>query len=465
MSVEGVLDNATTQSKGRLQEALTISLPIMASQFMTMIGGFVNSLMVSRVDEASFAAALLISSFQLALVIVVFGLLYSVSSLIGRVLGEGRQPERVGQLFTAGCAVALLVCLPTIALLYFIRPVLLALGQSAALVELCTRFFHIYLWAVPAIGLVSVCVQLLLGTLKQGIVFLYSIGNLVVSTGLGYLLIFGKLGLPALGLDGLAWATLITSWLAALAVGGFVLRHAAYQKYALLTLQLSGLKQYMGSIMRVGVPISVQMGNELFSFALTTIMVGWLGVEELNMQQVTSRYVLMLVIPAVGLSQAATVVISRHFGAGNFGEIKRSGRDYAAMGLVYAFVVLALFAVVPNIFIRVFIEDVPKNARMYHTLAIILVLVAIGQLFDVVRNIITGALRGLQDTKFPMQVSIITIWLVGAPLAYVMGFTLHWGLIGMALANIVGMALGCVILCWRWSSRLKETTAEAVSIG
>lgn len=458
--MEEILDNAATKPKGRLQEALTISLPIMASQFMMMIGGFVNSLMLSRIDEASFAAGLLISSIQLSLVIVVFGLLYSVSSLIGRVMGEGKQLERVGQLFIAGCAVALLVCVPTIVLLYFIEPILLALGQSVALVELCTRFFKIYLWAVPAIGLVSVCVQLLLGTLKQGLVFLYSIGNLLVSIVLGYLLIFGKLGLPALGLDGLAWATLITSWLAALALGGFILQHSGYRSYALLAFQWKSVKQNIGSIARVGVPISVQMGNELFSFALTTIMVGWLGIEELNMQQVISRYLLMLVIPAVGLSQAATVVISRQFGAGDLGEAKRAGHAYAAMGLVYSLVVLVMFAAAPNIFIRVFIEDLPKNAAIYHKLAIILVIVAIGQIFDVVRNIITGALRGLQDTKFPMQVSIIMIWLVGAPLAYVMGFTLHWGLVGIALANIVGMALGCITLWWRWRNRFNSTMSR-----
>lgn len=465
MPVEGVLDHTMRKPKGRLREALAISLPIMASQFMIMVGGFLQSLMLSRVDQASFAAGLLISSMQLSLVIVVFGMLYSISSLVGRIMGEGSQPERVGQLFVAGCAVALLVCLPTIALLYFIGPILLALGQSPALVELCTRFFRIYIWAVPALGLVAVCVQLFLGTLKQGLVFLYSIANLLASIGLGYLLIFGKLGLPAMGLDGLAWATLITSWLAALIMIGFVLRHAGYKRYALLTFQWKSLKQNMGSITRIGAPISVQMGNELFSFALTTIMVGWLGVEELNMQQVISRYLLMLVIPAVGLSQAATVVISRQFGAGDFGEIKRTGRVYAAMGVAYAFVVLLMFTAAPNIFIRLFIEDLPENAEMYRKLAIILVLVAVGQLFDVVRNIVTGALRGLQDTKFPMQVSIVTIWLVGAPLAYVMGFILHWGLIGIALANIVGMTLGCIILCWRWSHRLKDTARQASSIG
>jgi multidrug resistance protein, MATE family len=454
--MDGRLDNVVIKPKSRLQEALKISLPIMAFQFMMMVGGFISNLMLSRVDETSFAAGLLISTVQLSLVTVVFGLLYSLSALIGRVVGEARQPERVGQLFIAGCVVALLICIPTMLLLYFVKPILLALGQPVSMVELCTRYFHIYLWSVPALALISVYVQFLLGTLKQGVVFLYSICNLSVSTLLGYLLVFGKLGLPALGLEGLAWAVSITSWLAALTLGTFILRNSGYRAYALLALRWGNLKQGMGRIVRIGLPISVQMGNEIFSFLVTTIMVGWLGIEALNVQQVATRYLFMLIIPVAGLSQAATVVISKYSGAGDLGEVKRSGKAYAGMGLVYALIVLLAFVLIPGPFIRLFIENKPENAGVYRTLELILVLIAVGQIFDAVRNIITGALRGLQDTKFPMLVSMVIIWPIGVPLIYIMGFTLHGGLVGIAVVQDLGMALGCAILCWRWKNSLKK---------
>ncbi|MCW7538516.1 MATE family efflux transporter [Aquabacterium sp. A7-Y] len=458
MPVDGVLNSAETQSlNGRLREALKISLPIMVSQFMLMAGGFISNLMLSRVDETSFAAGLLINSVQMSLVTVIFGVLYSLSPLIGRVIGEGRQLERVGQLFLAACSVALLVCVPTILLLYFARPILTALGQPAALIEACASYFHIYLWSVPAVGLISVCVQVLLGVLKQGVVLLYSVLSLLVSTLLSYLLIFGKFGFPALGLNGWAWAVSITAWLAALVLTGFILRHPGHRVYALTTLQRHSLRQSMGSIVRIGLPIAVQMGNEIFSFLVTTLMVGWLGVEALATQQVATRYLLMLVIPIIGLSQAVTVVTSKHFGAGRLGEVKLTGQAYVWMGALYSLIVLAAFALAPDAFVSVFIENRPENAAIYQTLAVLLVLIAIGQIFDAVRNILTGALRGLQDSKFPMQLSIVMIWVIGVPLAYLMGFTWNWGLVGITVAHDIVMAIGCAILWWHWKNKFKST--------
>lgn len=453
---ESVLEKTAPPLKSTVREALKISLPIMIYQFVVMIGGFISNLMLSRVGPTAFATGLLINSIQMLLLTVVFGVLYAVSPLIGHVKGEGTQPERVGHLFGAGLCVALLLCVPTIVALIFIGPILAALHQPAELVAACSGFFKIYVWSLPAVGIISVCVQLLLGILKQVLVLLYSICSLLLSTTLGYLLIFGKLGLPALGLNGLAWAQSVTAWLAALLLCGMVLGHRSHRPYGLLAFHGEPVRQGVKRIAKVGFPIAVQMGNEILSFFVTTIMVGWLGIVALNVQQVATRYLLLLVIPIIGLSQAATVVASRHFGAGRLSSVKQIGDAYTRMGVVYSLIVLAAFALVPSLFVRVFIEDTPANAAIYHTLAIILVLIAVGQIFDAARNTLTGALRGLQDTKFPMQVSMILIWPIGVPLAYVMGFTLNWGLIGITAAHDVVMVIGAAILWWRWKNRFPQ---------
>jgi len=449
-------DTSTTTHKGHFQEALRLSLPLVISQFLIMVSGFISNLMLSRVSDTAFAAGLFINAIQLILVTVIFGLLSSTSPLIGKVIGQDKQPERVGQLFIAGCTVSLLLCIPTIATLIFIEPIMLILGQPESMAQQCSEYFRIYLWSVPAAGLISVFVQLLLGTFKQVVVFLYSIGNLLASTTLGYVLIFGKLGFPVMGLEGLAWAVSITSWSAALALGCFVLRHPDYRDKKLLSPTWPNLKQDSGSITRLGLPISIHVGNEMFSFLLVVIMVGWISIEALNMQQVATRYLLMLAIPIFGLSQAVTVAISKQFGANNLGEVRHTGHAYIRMGIIYSLVILVLFALIPEVFISVFIENTPENASVYQTLSIILVLVALGQVFDAVKNIITGALRGLHDTRFPMQLSFIIIWPIGVPLAYLMGFTFNWGLIGITIAHDVAIALACIFLYWRWVNKFKD---------
>lgn len=458
MTSSATVDTIPDKSPGRLKEALGISIPIIASQLLQTAGGFVSTLMLSKVDTVTFAAGLLTGSVQLAMVTVVFGLLFSMSALIGRVVGEGTRPERVGQLWRGGCVGALLSSVPVMLLLYFIEPCLLWLGQPPALARLCGAFFHIFLWSVPAAGLIVAYTQFMLGTFQQATVFLYSLCSLVVWTVLGWLLIFGKLGLPPLGIEGLGWASVLTQWTGLAVLSLFILRRPGNATYALLG-GGPALWDSIRSIVRIGLPISIQMANEIGSFLVTTLMVGWIGVRALEMQQVATRYLMLLVIPIVGLSQAAMIVVSKSAGAGNAGEVRRHGTFYMSMGIVYSVIVLVLFAVFPRPLTALFLSGSPDSADLFGTIAVLLIVVAVGQVFDSVRNVATGALRGLQDSQFPMHVSVLLIWPVGIPLAYYMGFTLGQGLIGMAVAHDLVMAVGSGILVLRWRKKVRALPA------
>ncbi|WP_051680629.1 MATE family efflux transporter [Vibrio rhizosphaerae] len=456
MSTAPPLANTSPSAhKSYFKEALKLSLPLVISQFLIMANGFICNLMLSRVSESAFAAGLFINTIQMILVTVVFGLLSSLSPLIGIVTGQGK-PERVGQLFIAGCIISLILSFSSIAILIYIEPIMLLLGQPENLAHLCAEYFRIYLWSVPAAGLITVFIQLFLGTFKQVVVFLYSIGNLLLSSVLSYILIFGKFGFPAMGLEGLAWAISITSCVAVLSLGCFIFRSSDYKDKKLTNLKWQFLKQDSGRIIRLGFPISLHVGNEMFSFLFIIIMVGWISIEALNMQQVVTRYLMMLAIPIFGLSQAVTVAISKQFGEEKFGEVINIGRAYIRMGVIYSSVVLLLFATIPDVFIRVFIDNTPQNTAIYKTLSIILILVAIGQVFDAIKNIVTGSLRGLHDTKFPMLLSFITVWPIGVPLAYLMGFTFEWGLIGITIAHSLAIAFSCIFLYWRWIQKSRN---------
>ncbi len=457
MEVGEFYAEAPVDARGRMAEVLKLSIPMMLTQFVITIGGFINNLMLSRVDPASFAAGLMINSIQLALVTVVLGILYSMSALIGKVVGEGRDVERIGAIFRGGCAVALAIALPSMLLLSQVKTLLLAAGQPKTLAELCREYFDVYLWTIPAAALMSVYIQLLLGTRKQGVVFLYSVASVLVSTLLGYWFVFGGLGLPALGVAGLGWAALVTSWTAFAWLSCFILTRKYSRHYQLLATSAYRVREAARDIVRVGFPISVQMGNEIFSFLVTTIMVGWLGLGALTAQQVATRYLLLLVIPVIGLSQATTITVSRKFGAGNPDEVRQYGSLSLALGLIYSVLVLLAFLAIPGPLIGLFLKTPAQAGNDWSLLPLLLVLIGIGQLFDSVRNIATGALRGLQDTQFPMRVSLVMIWPVGVPLAWWMGFGLGWGLIGITVAHDIVMLIGCALILRRWKQRTSKS--------
>lgn len=459
MSADTGNGTVATATQERLREALKISFPIIVSQLLLTLSGFLTSIMLSSVDSATFAAGLLIAAINMAIITVVFGLLFSTSALIGKVIGEGTRPERVGQLFAAACITALLIAVPVSILLYNVKPLLLLAGQAEAVADLCQTYFRIHVWGMPAVALVSAYMQFLLGTFQQGYVLLNSLCTLLVVTLLSYLLIFGGLGLPPLGIAGLAWASVATSLLSCIALSAFIVMRRKNNVYELLRADPGSLRPAARSIVKLGFPISVQMGNEIGSFLVTTIMVGWISIAALEMQQVTTRYLMLLVIPLAGLSQAATIAVSRQFGARHFGEVGRTGRFYVGLGLVYAFGVLMLFLIAPRPLIGVFLTYTPEAEQTFRALSLLLLVVAIGQIFDAVRNIATGALRGLLDSQYPMQISIVLIWFVGIPLAYFIGFTQGYGLVGIAAAHSFVMALGAAALVVRFRGKVQELKA------
>ncbi len=436
----------------KFRNILAVVIPTSLAHLVATMGGFINAFMLSYVNEIAFAAGILIASFQLAIVTVSFALLFSLSAIISRIVGENTQLDRVGSVFGAGCVVSLAISVPIMVVLFYVKPILLAFGQEEELAVICESYFRLFVWSIPASALLGVCTQFMLGVFRQNVVFVFSLSSLIFTTALSYILIFGKLGTPSMGIEGLAWASMVASWLGLSLLLMYIFGSRDYKIYRLTKLKLSTLKKSLSETFKLGLPISIQMGNELFSFMVTTIMVGWIGVVALEAQQVITRYMMLIVIPLFGIAQAGTVLVGRHYGSGNQDLVRSYGVLCIWLGVIYALFMLLIFAVIPQPLIAVFIHG--ESQDLSNLLPILLVLVAIGQIFDAVRNITTGALRGMQETKYPMLVSIVVIWPVGVPLAYVMGFTLGWGLIGITVAHNISMVISSAILLYYWKQKM-----------
>jgi MATE family multidrug resistance protein len=423
---------------------------VMLAQALPAIGAFINALMLARVSGHVFAASMITSSVQLTIMTVSTALLFALGAMFSRVLGDGMDPTRIGRIFSAGLVIGLLIALANMLLFWNMGRVLHLLRQPESLVVLCDAFFRVALWSVPASACLAVYNQFLLGTFNQRAALAFSVFSLAFNASCNYVLIFGKLGLPALGLQGLAWSSVVSSGATFLVLTLYITQNPKHREYCLVQFGLAGLRRSLGLILKIGVPICIQVGNELFAFFATTIMVGWMGAESLEAKQVTTRYLMLLVIPIFGISQASTVLVGRQFGAQDLHLAKSYANVCVALGLAYTLLTLLTFAVMPQPFIRIFLGDTTRGELM-HLIAQLLVIAALGQVFDSVRNVITGALRGLQVTKAPMLVGLVSVWLFAVPLSYVMGFTWKMGLPGMAWAHTIAMAASATVLYLHWN--------------
>ncbi len=442
------IDNATLGE--RLGHIAKVALPIVIANFLMTIGSFISALMLSQVSEEVFAAGAVIASIQLVLVTVTFIMFTALSAVVSQIVGENKALHRVGNILCSGASLGLLLSIPIIIICLFVGPILSFLGQDPAVVAINEQFFGIFFWSIPATALMIISQQFLLGIFRGNVVLFVSIFSLISLVFVSYVLIFGKFSFPVMGVEGLAWANVIVTWGSLTGILVHIYLGKSYREFKPLALGINEVFSSMKRILNIGSPISFQMGNELLSFFVTTVMVGWIGVQALEAKQVAARYMLLSIIPLFGLSQAATVLVGRYYGERLPLMIKSYGWTLITIGVIYSSIILLLFSFLPEHLIGVFGYDPVNNKKIFDTTAMVLIIVAIGQIFDSIRNVVTGALKGLQDTKFPMLVSFLVIWPIGIPLAYVMGFPLEFGLVGIIIAHDISMAISSVVLIFRW---------------
>jgi len=204
-------------------------------------------------------------------------------------------------------------------------------------------------------------------------------------------------------------------------------------------------------LFKLGWPISLQINGEMLSFLVSTTFIGWLGTVSLAASQVTMQYRFLIMVPIFSISQAAGILVGQAYGAKQFSEIKHLGSASLVMTSIVMVVIGAIFIFFPRMLASLYFDvNSPQNSAVLHLVILVFIIFAFSQFFDAIRNVLTGSLRGLLDTKFPMINGLLCIWLVSVPMGYLFAFLFHWGIVGVTLGWTSGMLLGMIVLYARW---------------
>ena len=449
-----------TLQKNYLRTILAIAMPMMLTQIINSLSGFLGNIMLAHLGHDVLAASALLSSTQMMVTLVFMSLLFSMGVMVAQANGRGDTTE-IGNLVQQGWLLGLLLSIGTILIYWFIEPILILFGQDPHLAHLVVPYFHWALIGMPILMINVTSSQLCFATGKQIMMTNIMLVQAVVITISSYVLIFGKLGLPALGIEGLGIAfdiAMITQFI--LVWGCFASLHS-FKKYHLFKTHLRDNWAHLKKLFIIGWPISVQVSSELTAYSFITYMIGWLGVIPLAAGQIVNQFSLLLIIPAFGFSSAAAMLIGRAVGAKNYADVKAAANWNIVLSLV---IVLAL-GIPLIIFIvpltQLFVNTAQTNYQI--TLELVKPVMIIGVLaifFDTIRNTLTGVLRGLYDTQITMIVAILALWIIRMPLAYLFGFVWHGGIIGIAWSGVIGVAIGAGLLWVRWRKKLRTFTAS-----
>jgi MATE family multidrug resistance protein len=277
----------------------------------------------------------------------------------------------------------------------------------------------------------------------------------VINAAANWVLVYGRLGMPALGVVGSAYATVAARVYMAGFLGAVILWNERRRPSGLHDVPFTLETQRIWRLLRLGVPAALQVALEVGVFAAASALAARITPLALAANQIVLNVASFFFMVPFGLSSAAAVRVGQAIGRGDPLGARHSGTSAMIVAFVYALAMSALFVTVPRLFLDVFTRD----AALLRVGASVLLIYAIFQPFDGVQTVATGALRGLGETRWPMLLNLVGHWAVGLPIAYVLCYKRGWGVGGLWAGLGVGLVLigAVLILIWHRASRERST--------
>ncbi len=277
------------------------------------------------------------------------------------------------------------------------------------------------------------------------------IGSNIIHIPLNYILIFGHLGLPAMGLVGAGWATLISRVIMAAGIALYVYHATHFKKFRSGFSVGDYSRSLFAKMLHIGLPAGAQFIFEVAAFDLSAVMMGWLGTKTLAAHQIAINLATISYMTTSGLAAAATIRVSNELGKKDFATLRTVAFVLLSLAMVIMFLWGLLFVEGRNFLPTLYVND----PEVIAIAAPLLIIAGFFQLSDGVQVVCIGALRGLRDVKIPSVFIFIAYWVIGLPLGYVLAFNFNWGAIGIWLGLLIGLTLTASAMVLRFHLRSK----------
>lgn len=423
---------------------LRLALPIIIGQLGGIITGLADTIMVGQHSTQELAAASFVNNVLNTFIIFGTGFSFALTPLVGENLARNKKYVVAAWKKNSIVANLILSILLMIALtlIYFNIE---HLGQPEELLPLIRPYFVVSMISVVFVMLANSFRQFVEGITNPSVsMWVLLSGNLLNIVG-NYVLIYGKLGFPELGLIGAGYSTLFSRFVMFMLFVIVFMLKPSYKVYRHGFKRMWVLPNRLMRITKIGVPIALQQGLEAATFSLTAIMVGWLGSVELAAHQVVISISTISFTIYLGLGSATAIRTSYFKGADDWGQVRKITVAGVHLGVVVSFITCLALYIFRNDISFVFSDD-PVVSTIVVTLLPILMLY---QFVDGAQIVLANALRGISDVKSIMWISFITNILIAIPAGYILGFPLGMGIQGVWLAYPIGFVFSVALLGMR----------------
>nr|ACG63829.1 SxtM1 [Microseira wollei] len=460
----GLAEITSTGYKSELiseaRASLQLAIPLVISQMCETGINTVNVVMMGLLGTQVLAGGALGAIAFLTLLFTCYGILSAGGAIAAEAFGAN-QIDRLRRIASGQIWLVVALSLPAMLLLWHTDTILLLFGQEESNVLLTKIYLQTIVWGFPAALGVMILRGIASAVNVPRLITVTMLAGLVLNAPADYVLMFGKFGLPQLGLAGIAWATALVFWLSFIVGVILLIFYPKVRDYKLFCYWHQFDRQTFVKIFQTGWPMGFQWGAESALLSVSAGLAGYLGTVTLAAHEMAFETVEMAMVIPLGIGNVAVTRVGQTMGEKNPLGAKRAGLIGITIGSIYASAVAFIFWLFPYQIAGIYLDiNNPENIEAVKTATSFLVLAGLFQLFYSIQVITVGALIGLQDTLVPVLMNLGG-WGIGLTGSYCMGIILGWGGMGIWLGMVLSPLLSGVILMVRFYQAIGKKIANS----
>lgn len=446
---------ATTR-RYELKQLFHLMLPILVTQFSQAGLGLIDTIMAGRLSPTDLAAIAVGVGLWIPVMLLFSGIMIATTPLVAEAKGA-RTPERIATIARQSLWVAFILGVIAGLVLQVLPLTLPLLGVPESLQPKAGLFLHAIGFGMPAVTMYAA-----LRGYSEAIgyprpVTAISLMALLLLVPLNFIFMYGVGPIPALGSAGCGFATAILQWLMLMSLALYIFKNRVYQSSQPFSHweKLNGY--WLKRILKLGFPIGLAIFFEVSIFSTAAIVLSPLGETIVAAHQIAISVTSQLFMIPMSLAIALTIRVGTYYGEQNWDAMRR----VQGLGLMTATILALLIMLMLWVF-RSEIVALYTSDPMVTQIALYLVLFAVAyQLMDAWQISAAGCLRGMQDTKGPMWITMIAYWVIAFPVGVYLSRFGDMGAAGVWVGLIVGLSVACVLLLARLYGNNKRLSQRA----
>ena len=442
----------STTYRQKIKEAMILAMPIIAGQVGQVLMGFFDTVQIGGLGHEYIAASGFANGIYWVVVLLGMGVLFAVSPLVSEAFGEGHGYKSIG-ILKSSIVVSAILTVVFMLVVWGLIAYLPLLKHSETDNLLATKFLRIVNFSTGGIFFFMAGKQFLDGMGRTKVGMIITFAGLALNIFLNWVLIYGKLGLPKMGIEGAAIATTTARIAMTIAILYFIWQderiaelRAEFKKH------IDDSYAYIKPILIIGIPAGLQFFWEVAAFSAGQIMSGWISTEAEAAHMIAIGLASITFMVLTGISSAGTIMIGYSLGARDREGMRVAGNTVIILCLAFEVVFAGVFFLAHSLLPLLYTD----NVQVITLASTMLILAAVFQISDGLQAVAAGALRGMQDVKFPAVIALISYWGIMIPACYILAFPMHMGLQGIWIGFIIGLSLAAVLQLIRFRVMVRK---------